>query len=107
MEHTFKIIGEEERDGCWMFQITVLDGNGTKMDQDHTLRLAWEDYDLWVRDGTVEPSVVAQAIVRHLESAPNPRPLPERIDSSYPRRLDPEADRQIMALIDPVSFRSP
>ena len=106
MEHTFKIIQEEEQNGCWLFPVRLEDEGGRKPASEHTLRLSWEDYDLWVRDGTIEPEVVALAILRYLAPHLGEARLPERIDSSHPRRVDPEADQQIARLIDPVMFRT-
>ncbi|MAJ45868.1 MAG: hypothetical protein CBC35_00940 [Planctomycetes bacterium TMED75] len=106
MEHTFKIIQEEEQNGCWLFTVHLQGPAGSESTSEHTLRLSWEDYDLWVRDGTIEPEVVARAILRYLEPHLGETKLPARIDSSHPRRVDPDADQQIARLIDPVMFRT-
>lgn len=106
MEHTFKIIQEEEQTGCWLFTVRLESEDGREPPSEHTLRLSWEDYDLWVRDGTIEPGVVALAILRYLEPHLSEAKLPKRIDSSHPRRVDPDADQQIARLIDPVMFRT-
>ena len=105
MKHTFKIIQEEEQAGCWIFQIAAEPQGDAPAARLRQLRLSWEDYDLWVRDGTVEPAAVAMAILKYLESTLEFTELPERIDSSFPRRHDQEADGVIAGLIDPVMFR--
>ena len=104
MKHTFKITREEEQNGCWMFDVEIEAEQATQI-RLHQLRLSWEDYDLWVRDGTVEPSAVGLAILRYLENVDDLSGLPERIDSSFPRRRCPGADEEIPRLIDPVMFR--
>ena len=104
MKHTFKITREEEQNGCWMFDVLIETREAT-MARLQQLRLSWEDYDLWVRDGTVEPSAVGLAILRYLETLGELSDLPERIDSSYPRRRCAQADEAIPRLIDPVMFR--
>ena len=104
MKHTFKITREEEQNGCWMFDVEVETEEATKI-RLHQLRLSWEDYDLWVRDGTVEPSAVGLAVLRYLETLDDLSDLPERIDSSFPRRRCAGADEAIPGLIDPVMFR--
>ena len=106
MKHTFKIIREEEQEGCWVFEIEQEATSEELSRRKHRLRLSWEDYDLWVRDGTVEPAAVAMAILKYLQSGTRARELPDRIDSSYPRKLDPQADDLIAGLIDPVMFRA-
>ena len=105
MAHTFKIIQEQEEDGCWMFEVGVEPQGEASPVRLRLLRLSWEDYDLWVRDGTVEPAAVGLAILKYLETCGEVADLPERIDSSYPRRRAPQADDAIAALIDPVMFR--
>ena len=102
MTNGFEITSEREESGCWIFDFR-LSGNA---DEKHEFRLSWEDYDLWVRDGTIEPGVVALAILRYLEPHLSEAKLPKRIDSSHPRRVDPDADQQIARLIDPVMFRT-
>jgi len=104
MKHTFKITREEEQNGCWMFDVEVETQDATPVGV-HQLRLSWEDYDLWVRDGTVEPSAVGLAILRYLETLGDLTDLPTRIDSSFPRRRCARADEAIPGLIDPVMFR--
>lgn len=104
MKHTFKINREVEQNGCWMFDVTVESQEPTQV-RLHQLRLSWEDYDLWVRDGTVEPSAVGLAILRYLETLGDLSDLPDRIDSSFPRKRCAQADEAIPGLIDPVMFR--
>ena len=100
MKDTFKISRETEGDGCWMFEF---ERTGRDSGDPRQLRLSWEDYDMWVRGGSVEPAAVARAIIQYLESTGELDGLPGRIDSSHPRRIAPDADRRITALIEPVA----
>ena len=103
MKDTFKITRETEGDGCWMFEVEWPERPDTEPEGPHRLRLSWEDYDMWVRGGSVEPEAVARAVLRYLESTGGLHELPGRIDSSHPRRIAPDADRRITALIEPVA----
>ena len=105
MTHTFKITREEEQNGCWMFEVALESEDEPTPIRLHQLRLSWEDYDLWVRDGTVEPSAVGLAVLKYLQTLGDLAELPDRIDSSYPRRRCSRADEAIPGLIDPVMFR--
>ena len=103
MKDTFKITRETEGDGCWMFEVEWADHSGAGPGGRRQLRLSWEDYDMWVRGGSVEPEAVARAILRYLGSTGGVDGLPGRIDSSHPRRIAPDADLRISALIEPVA----
>ena len=106
MKHTFKITREEEATGCWMFEIAVESHSGSETPvRLRQLRLAWEDYDLWVRDGSVEPAAVGLAILKYLETLGDVADLPVRVDSSFPRRRCARADEVIPGLIDPALHR--
>ena len=91
------VISESDEPGCWMYRFECLDDEGRA--SSGRFRLAWEDYDLWIPDGTVEPARVAEAVLRFVIEQPGLRPFPERIDSSHPRRMAPGADERIIHLI--------
>ena len=93
----YKVISESEEDGCWIYRFEACpDGVTTTVGR---LRLAWADYDLWIPDGTVEPARVADAILRFVLENSAFQPIPDRIDSSHPRRLVSDADQRIIHLI--------
>ena len=93
----FTVISESEEIGCWIYEVDLADAkaSGGKL----RLRLAWEDYDLWVRDGSIEPARVAKALLQYALMQSFFQPPPARIDSSHPRRFDPKADEEINRLI--------
>lgn len=91
----FTIVSECESNGCWLYEVQLHGESGSTTD--HRLRLSWEDYDLWVRDGSLEPARVAEAIVEHALATKGS--LPERLDSSTPRRVDPDADNAIKLML--------
>ena len=91
------VISESDEAGCWMYRFECTDDEGRS--SSGLLRLAWEDYDLWIPDGTVEPGRVAEAVLRFVMEQPPPVPISDRIDSSHPRRMTPGADERIIHLI--------
>ena len=97
----YELISESEEPGCWVYVFDM--SNDTGPSSRHHLRLAWADYDLWVRDGAVEPTRVADAILRFVLTHPAFDPLPQKIDSSHPRRRDANADQAISGLIRDIS----
>jgi hypothetical protein len=93
----YTVISESEEVGCWIYEVDLASGDG--IPDRLQLRLAWEDYDLWVRDGSIEPARVANALLRFALDHQAFQPTPARIDSSHPRRFDPSADDEINRLI--------
>ena len=93
----YKVQSESEENGCWIYEVD-LRGPSETMNRVR-LRLAWEDYDLWVRDGSIEPARVADSLIRYVLKHDAFDPPPSRIDSSHPRRLDEQADEEIGRLI--------
>ena len=93
----YTVISESEETGCWIYDVALApaEGSGKRL----RLRLAWEDYDLWVRDGSIEPARVANALLKYVLGHPAFQPPPTRIDSSHPRRHDQGADEAINRLI--------
>jgi hypothetical protein len=101
MSNGFEITSEQEESGCWIF---VFQLSGREHEK-HEFRLSWEDYDLWAPSGSVEPSIVARAALVYITTRDDFEPIPARIDSSRPRHLNSSADAEIVALIDPGSFK--
>ena len=97
----YELISEREESGCWIYEFDLKEGN--EYLSRHQLRLAWADYDLWVRGGSVEPTCVADAILRFVLGNQAFDPLPRKIDSSHPRRLVQGADQMISSLIKDIS----
>lgn len=91
-----RVTSETEENGCWLYEVELELEDGPLRVR---ARLAWEDYDLWVRDGSVEPARVAEAMVRWLSAPGRLEALPNRLDSSHPRRIESTADEQIVRLI--------
>ncbi|MCH2145402.1 MAG: hypothetical protein MK082_09695 [Phycisphaerales bacterium] len=93
----YQVLSEDEGADCWIYEVTLGDpaGESTR----HQVRLSWADYDLWVRDGSIEPVRVAKAILEFITGHEAFTPLPGRVDSSHPRRLDSTADDVINRLI--------
>ena len=97
MSEEYQFIAEHEGSGFWMYEVDLLDGGDVV--SRHELRLSWEDYDLWVPDGTIEPSRVADAFLRYLRQHEGFQPMPCKVDSSQPRRIEPDADTVIAGMI--------
>lgn len=97
MSAQYEFTAEEESSGYWLYGVQTLD-QGMVAGR-HQIRLAWADYDLWVPDGSIEPARVADALVRYLLASEYFQPIPAKVDSSHPRRMDQNADKAIMALI--------
>ena len=97
MTSEYEFISEREEPGCWRYDFRCRRQDGGS--STHQLRLAWEDYDFWVRDGSVEPERVADAIVRFVLGHAAFDPMPSKVDSSHPRRHDAGADQAIFGLI--------
>jgi hypothetical protein len=93
----YTVISESEEAGCWIYEVDLESEEGSP--DRLRLRLAWEDYDLWVRDGSIEPARVADALLRFALAHQAFQQVPAKIDSSHPRRFDPGADDEINRLI--------
>ena len=81
------IIEEHERAGGWEFGASV---NGRAV----TLRLSWQDYDLWGR-GAVPPSEVARAVLSVLDRAGELSALGRVFDASSARRIVRTLDEDV------------
>lgn len=101
MSAEYQFIAEHEENGCWMYEVDFL--HEGKVIARHQLRLSWEDYDLWVPDGSIEPARVADAFLRYIQENEGFQPMPRKVDSSHPRRLDPGADDVIAGMIRFIS----
>ena len=92
-----EIVSERESRGGWVFAARVLDESGAL--RGHEVHLSWADYNLWSGSGSDEPAEVAAAAVRFLCGKLAPEKLNDRFDAATARRLFPQADEQIPALI--------
>lgn len=92
-----EILSEEVRASGWAFRARVLDETGAM----HPVRLtlAWADYNLWSPGGGDRPAAVAEAVLRFLAGRRPAHRLARSFDASIARRLFPDADREIPALI--------
>ena len=93
----YQVISETEGPDCWTYEVDLTAPDGSV--KRHQVRVSWADYDLWVRDGSIEPARVADAILRFADGHQAFTPFPRRLDSSHPRRVDPGADDAINRLI--------
>ena len=93
----YRLLSEEEGTDCWFYEVEL--PSGSSMSSRHRIRLSWADYDLWVRDGSIEPVRVAEAVLKFVRDHPAFDPLPQRIDSAHPRRHDSRADEAIGRII--------
>ena len=83
-----EVISEQEVESGLKFAITY-------GDETCTLSLSWADYNLWSRDGTRPPSIVAAAVLRVMISH-GPKALPNAFDASMLRRLVDGGDRLVL-----------
>ena len=102
MSAKYEFTAENEDNGCWIYELQCLDA-GLVVGR-HQLRLSWEDYDLWVPDGSIEPAHVADALMRYISQSEHFQPMPSKVDSSHPRRIDPDADAAISGMIRSRGF---
>ncbi len=92
-----EILSETDVDGGWQFEIQARDSTGGL--HRHRLDLSWADYNLWSATGSDEPSAVATAVIRFLHESGATDGLRHRFDAALARRLRPDADTAIPALI--------
>jgi hypothetical protein len=93
-----QIESEREEDGGWTYRLRLAAGAAGPPVR-CTLRLAWEDYDLWSADAADPPHAVAAAVVEFLLSRLSPSDLPASIDASVARQRFSDADTEIPRLI--------
>ncbi|MDG2422632.1 MAG: hypothetical protein P8M22_01500 [Phycisphaerales bacterium] len=94
---SFRLQAEKELENGWRFEV-VLD-----LDLDHsrgfTLRLNWADYNLWSPSGSDRPSDVARAVLAIFIESMDPREIPMNLDAARIRRVVPDADTRVPAMI--------
>jgi hypothetical protein len=93
-----EVLSEREQGAGWQFAVAVTDRAGARTD--HSLSLAWADYNLWSPGGADPPVAVARAVVRFLLACADGARLRPAFDASIARRLHASADREIPALIE-------
>ena len=93
----FQLHEEQELEDGWHFE-GVLD-----LGPDHSrairLRLGWADYNLWSPSGADRPSDVATAVLSIFIASMEPSSIPVNLDAGLIRRVIPDADSRVSAMI--------
>jgi hypothetical protein len=84
---------EEERPGGWLYGIVVHRGSTS---DEYRVTLSWRDHDYWC-GGALAPSRVVQAVMEYLVR--NAAELPRKFDAARARRLLPQIDQELRALL--------
>ena len=92
-----ELLAEREAPQAWEYDAQVLTGSGTL--ERRVLSLSWADYQMWVPDGAIPPSRVAEAVLRFVALNAESFQGLERIDASIARRKIRGADAAIGALL--------
>lgn len=92
-----ELLAEREVPLAWEYDAQVLTGSGTV--ERRVLRLSWADYQMWVPDGAIPPSRVAEAVLRFVASNAEAFQGLERIDAAIARRKIRDADAAIGDLL--------
>jgi hypothetical protein len=94
-----ELINETEVGPNWRFDAQFIEPGGAL--RKIAFGLSWADYDLLCPDGGIEPSLVAETVLRWMIGRGEPGTLSNRLDASLARRMDPDADAQIRRMLIP------
>ena len=83
--------------GAWEYDAQLLGQHGEL--RRLVLVLSWAEYQMWVPDGGLAPSRVADALLRFIAAHFEPFAGQERIDASTLRRRVPGADKAIAQML--------
>ncbi len=88
---------EVETEDCWTFHAVI------DRDEDYSravsFRLSWADYNLWSPSGSARPATVARAVLVVFMDCLVLEEMPQKLDAARIRRLVPDADARIPAII--------